>query len=167
MRSFGKKILSAVLRLLGGGGILLAALLLSHALCTYSRACLVQTEAYLSLLRLIRGQIACYNRSFAEICHRMDANLFAACGFRERDSSLSAMLGAADLRIEADAEHILVEFAGAFGHGYRTEQLAVCDGAIGALDAVAARLRQRLPEKLRLIRCCCFCGALALILLLY
>lgn len=154
------------LSLAGSGLILLASLLLAHSLTAAEKASLVQTEAYLALLRLIRGQIACYSRPFAEICRRIAPQTLAACGLGTAGDSLDGMLRQADLFLPAEAERIVREFAGELGRGYKTEQLAVCDAAIADLDAIAEAARRRLPEKLRLCRVCCVCGGLAVILLL-
>lgn len=154
------------LSLAGSGLVLLSSLLLAHSLVAVERARLAQIEAYLALLRLIRGQIACYSRSFSEICCRIAPEMLAACGFEGTGESLEAMLCRADLLLPDEAERVVRGFAGELGRGYKTEQLAVCDAAITDLDAIAESARRRLPEKLRLCRVCCICGGLAVILLL-
>jgi len=138
---------------------------LSVRLCRDARAGVVQTEAYAALVRLIRGQIACYSRPFGEISRRIPPPLRQACGLPVEGGTLEAMLGAAKLQLPADAERIVRAFAAELGKSYKAEQLAVCDAAAAELDAIAAALRRHLPEKLRLIRCACICGGLAVIFL--
>lgn len=157
-----------IAELIGAGLILAAALALAHCLCAAERARFSQTEAYLTLFRQIRRQVACYSRSFGEIFRRIEPDLLAACGLdaaAPRDS-FAAMLDEAALSLPPDAERTVREFAREFGQGYLAEQLALCDNAVDELDAISAAARRRLPERLRLIRCACLCGGLAVILLL-
>lgn len=155
-------------KLIGAGLILAASLALAHCLAAAARAGVAQTEAYLDLLRRIRRQIACYSRPFGEICRRLEPELLAACGLGETapGASFSAMLDGAALCLPAEAERVVRSFAGELGQGYLAEQLALCDAAVAELDAIAASSCRRLPEQLRLIRCACLCGGLAVILLL-
>lgn len=155
-------------KLIGAGMILAAALALARSLAGTERARLAQTEAYLTLLRFIRRQIACYGRSLGEICRRLEPALLAACGLGETPpgGDFSAMLDEAALCLPPDAERVVRGFAQEFGQGYLAEQLVLCDSTVAELDAIAAAARRRLPERLRLIRCACLCGGLAVILLL-
>ena len=155
-------------KLIGAGLILAAALALAHMLAAAERASLAQTEAYHTLLRRVRQQIACYSRPFGEICRRLESDLLAACGLdgRSPGDDLSALLDTAALCLPPDAERVVRAFAEELGRGYLAEQLAVCDTAVAELDSIAAAARRRLPEQLRLIRCACLCGGLAVILLL-
>ena len=151
---------------LGAAWILLAALLLAHRLGSAERMRVAQAEAYLALLRHIRGQIACYSRSFGEICRRMEPSMLAACGLGAPGDSLACMLREAELCLPPEAERVLRAFAAELGRSYKNEQLAICDSAMLELEAIVTAARQRLPQQLRLIRCACLCGALAVILLL-
>lgn len=155
-------------KLVGAGLILAASLALAHRLKAAARDGVAQTEAYLDLLRRIRRQIACYSRPFGEICRRLEPELLAACGFGEgaQGDSFAAMLDGAALCLPAEAERVVRGFAREFGQGYLAEQLALCDNAVAELDAIAEAARRRLPERLKLIRCACLCGGLAVILLL-
>lgn len=153
---------------MGAGLIFLAALTLACRLVTAERGCLRRTEAWLELVKQIRRQIACYSRSPAEILRRIDPVLTTACGLElTSDPWPTELAEAARLGLPPDAARAVRELTAELGRGYLAEQIALLDAAIADLERAAESARRRLPERIRLIRCACICGGLALILLLW
>ncbi len=155
-----------ILRLVGAVLILAAALVLAHSLAASARASVAQAEAYLALVRQIRRQIACYCRPVVEILRRLEPELLTACGLSAGTDSLASMLDAAVLSLPREGERVVRGLGRELGRGDLAEQLALCDAAAAELESIAVAARCRLPEQLRLIRCACLCGGLAVILLL-
>ncbi|MBQ3127234.1 MAG: hypothetical protein IJC15_09210 [Clostridia bacterium] len=152
---------------IGAGLILTAALVLAHRLSAAERAGLRRTEAWLELVRQMRRQIACYSRPPGEILRRIDPTLAAACGLDAASGKgLAEMLERAEQGLLPDAVRVVREVALELGRGYLAEQISLLDAAIGELEEITASGRRRLPERIRLIRCACICGGLAVILLL-
>ncbi len=154
-----------ILTLWGGLLLLGAAFLLIGGMTAGERRRVAQCRAYLTLLQRIRGQIACYQRPFAEIFRTLEPSLSTACGLEGSGDTLAEMLDRADLCLPADARGILYRFAAELGQSYMAEQLAACDSAIAEMAAVCAGEEARMPDRIRLIRTAGVCGALALILI--
>lgn len=156
-----------VCKLIGGGLVLAGAFLLSHRLVLQERCKVRQCSAYLTLLRQIRAQIACYSRSFSAICQSIDAQLLRDCGLGLPGDSFAVMLASAALTLPPDAETLLRHFAAELGKSYKEEQIVTCDETIAQLTEICRREEGALRERVRLIRAFCICGGLALILLLW
>lgn len=156
-----------IAKLIGAVLILSAAMVLAHRLAADARRRAAQTEAYLTLVRQIRRQIACYCRPVGEILRRLEPELLAACGVAEGAAGgFSAMLDGAALCLSQEGERVVRALGRELGRGNLDEQLTLCDAAAAELESMAAAARRRLPEQLRLIRCACLCGGFSVILLL-
>ena len=165
MSSFGDRIMR-VMQLFGAVVIFLASLALSGLLCFREREKLRCSEAYFDLMRYIGRQIVCFNRPFGEIIHSLDPALRAACRLPMAGENFADMFDAASPPLAQNVARIVREFAQELGKSYRDEQLAACDAVISALDDEITIERKRLVERVRLIRCICLCGGLAVIILL-
>ena len=124
-------------------------------------------DAYISLLRYVRGQIDCYALPIDEIFSHCGQELLVLCGWRDESPPLSfdelfLMCGARDKEVRS----VLSEFSADFGRNYREEQLKRCDGCIEYLERSRDRLSSNLRQKKKLNLTLCLAASVALIILL-
>lgn len=163
-------------KLLGAGLILLVGGYASLAMNRMERRRLEVLDAYISLLRYIKGQINCYAMPVREILAAADPSLLWVClgeGFRRLPTeepsvqSLSDMIGAARLYMEPETERLLNNFSSELGHTFRAEQVTRCDDYIQALGEERRKLAEAAPMRVRVNSALSLCTALGLVILLW
>ena len=125
------------------------------------------TEAFIALLRYVRGQIDCYALPIGDIFSRCDRELLSTCGWQGElaPRSFDELMPHCFVS-DGEAKSAIVEFVADFGKNYREEQLKRCDGCISCLERARDRLVHKARERKRLNFTICLCSSLALIILL-
>ncbi len=132
-----------------------------------AEAVLRQSEAILSLLRVVKLRVDCYAEALPEILSSISPEILRDCGYRAdgapRDFD-QLLIGCAVL--DEESVSALREFASEFGRGYRDEQVRACSYTISRVEARRETLAVALPmEKKRNITLCLTLGLGAAILL--
>ncbi len=128
---------------------------------------LQQTEAWLSLIRLTRSQVECFDLSAKQILIRCEGALLRQCGYEKKHppESFEELVSFCEIK-DGRTRQIAEEFAKSFGKGYREEQLRRCTYSADLLHDRAETIRLRLPSQKKLNTTLCLSGALAMVILL-
>ncbi len=128
---------------------------------------LQQTEAWLTLLRLTRSQVECFDLPAKQILVRCDKGLLRQCGYEKKQipESFEELMLHCEIK-DGRTRQLAKEFAKDFGRGYREEQLRRCTYSADLLHDRAEALRLRLPSQKKLNTTLCISGALAMVILL-
>jgi len=155
------------IRLLGAGILSLCGVLLAMHLNRRAEAHLREVEAWIALLRFVKGQVECFSLPMSEILARCDASVLRECGYPADVSpkSFSAMLEASSF-CDGECERIAHAFAEGFGRGYREEETRGCEYYLAQLQAYKETLSKKLPAQKKMNATLSICAALALVLLL-
>ncbi len=161
---------------LGAALILLVGGYASLAMNRMERRRLEVLDAYISLLRYIKGQINCYAMPVCEILSTADPALLWVClGERQQrlpvgeppEMTLHDMIGTARLYLEPESERLLNNFTAELGHTFRAEQVTRCDDYIQALGEERRKLAEAAPLRVRVNSALSLCTALGLVILLW
>lgn len=156
-------------KLLGSGTILAVSLYISSQITLLAQRRLRQAESFLSLLRYIKAQVACYKTPVAEIYQSFHNRTLEECGFIEalRSSGLEGALCACegDLYIDQAEMELLHAFGNELGRGFQEEQLNSCDYHIGALEELYAKQKDELPKKCKIYKALIFTVGIMIIII--
>ncbi len=119
-------------------------------LSAFERARAQQAAGFLSLLRHIRVQIACYGTPCEQILARADSSLRHACRFPLQKGGLAMLLASTPLLVPREIATLLLQFAAELGSSYREEQLRCCDYYLTQLTPLCERVRTELPRRIRM-----------------
>lgn len=158
-----------MIRLLGAFLLSLGGIELARLLAARERERLGVAEAYLELLRYLRGELHAFARPLCEVFLRYEnealekngllPRLRAGCGFAEAVGQTSSPHDPA-------LREILTAFGRAVGRGYLAETLATCDVYIERLDDYVRQVREAVPMRIRLRRTVTLTGTALVLLLL-
>ncbi len=125
-----------------------------------------QTEAFIALIRYVRGQVECFALPIGEILRRCDKEILGACSWHldVPPQSLEELADGCEF-YDSGVERIFMEFASSFGQSYREDSVRECDYYLDALTERERALMSELPKKKKLNATLCISGALALIIL--
>lgn len=139
----------------------------AYILNASARTALVQTEAFISLLRSLRSDIECFAMPIPKALARCSKELYRSCGYLSDvpPSGIDALLSGCKIS-DAELRRLLESFSGDVGRGYRDGQLALFDYCLSQLEARRKRLCEGLPAKRRMNSALCLSGALAIVILL-
>ncbi len=142
-------------------------LVVAYELNCRATAALRQNEAYMALIRTVRGQIECFARPISEILCSCEHEELEGCGyFYDKPPSDLLHLVAKSTVHDVSTVAIVSRFAEEFGRGYREDEVRACDYALSRLEERRASLAAELPSKKKRNTALCVCAALALALLL-
>ncbi len=139
----------------------------AYILNASARTALVQTEAFISLLRSLRSDIECFAMPIPKALGRCSSELYRRCGYCSDVPpwDIDGLLAGCKIS-DGELKKLLDGFSGDVGKGYRDEQLALFDYCLGQLEARRQQLRDQLPAKRRMNSALCLSGALAIVILL-
>lgn len=151
-------------------GVLMLAcsgLTVSQRLNRRAAAALAQVEGFMKLIRTVRGQIACFSRPIGEILGTCESEVLLACGYLEgRPPRDLCELVAHSHAYDLPTMHAVSDFVREFGHGYRADEVRVCDYALSLLEERRALLARELPQRKKQNIALSVCVSLALAVLL-
>ena len=137
-------------KLLGLALLLLCGILGARFLADFERARCTQTGSFLTLVRHIRAQIACFSHPVSRILQELDAELATVCALGGGRRDLQKTLEGGKLFLPEDARSALLELSRTLGNAYREEQLRCCEQCIERLSRAHARLEAELERRVRL-----------------
>ena len=118
-------------------------------------------------LRYIRMHIDCFCTPKEEIFASFEHPLLEENGFLPALRQMGDVGLATEKSIkEEPLAALLYRFGKELGHGYREEQLAVCDFYLAALATQIEKRQRAFPQKVRVRRTVCLAGAMLVALLL-
>ena len=154
------KLLGALLVLLAGG-------FAAWVGASREKRRLTVLDAWLALLRDLRGQIDCYLMPLDEILRAADPDLLRAAGAVRQPQSWDALLQASLPHLGKECARLLSALVRELGASYRDDQLRRCDYYLSALQQERDRLASALPARLKLCTASALCAALATAILLW
>ena len=158
-----------MLRLIGAALLTLSGIALARHLTEQERRRVTTAEAYLELLRYLRGELHAFARPLSEVYRRAEDPVLEENGFLPALRAGETM-GSAARRTLPPTDPALVkllsDFGVAVGRGYLAETLACCDVYIERLDAYAKRVREAAPTRIRVRRTVALAGTALILLLL-
>ena len=157
----------AGLKLFGSLLLLLAGCFAAQITSRKLQKSLAVTDAWLELIRLIRGQIDCYLLPLEAILASADPALLTRAGAGSYDRSLPALLSKAHPLLSPEVEQLLRSFIRELGTSYRDEQLKRCDYYLTVLQDKRDLIASALPARLRLCRALSLCVAAGSAILLW
>lgn len=155
------------IRVLGAAILSLCGVLFARQLNRRAEARLHEVEAWIALLRFVKGQVECFSLPMREILLRCDAAILRGCGYAAdvAPKSFSGMLEASSF-CDGECEKIARAFAEEFGRGYREEETRGCEYYLAQLESYKETLTKKLPAQKKMNATLSVCAALALVLLL-
>ena len=127
------------------------------------------TEEFLSLLRRVRREVACYARPLSEICRSVDLPLLRAAGLFDApgqgDPRAAFRAALPSLSLPPDAPPVLDAFFADVGAPTPDEETAACDRAIAELDAILTREKTEGANRVKLRSTLILAGGLLFLLL--
>lgn len=128
-----------------------------------------QMEEFLSLLKKIKREIACFSRPLPDIVRSADLPALSAAGFfdapKGSDPLASYLCAVPALLLPPDANELLSSFFSGAGASLKSEELGACDYAIGRLDELLAREKSEGTNRVRLHSTLIITGGLLFLLL--
>ena len=163
---------------LGAFFLLLAGGYLSVFFNRMERRRLQVLDAYIALIRYIKGQIDCYAMPMEEILTRADPHLLRTCMgqgrtyLHDKDEPVlylpfHEMVTESRLYLEPESERLLSAFARELGQTYRHEQVMRCEHYIQALGEERRKLSETAPIRVRMNSILCLCCALGVAVVLW
>ena len=153
------KLLGALL-ILGSGG---CAALLS---VRHQHSKIYVLEAWIDLIRHIRGQIDCYLTPLEDILACADLRRLHACiGGTSRD--LRELLQDSLPLLDGEGRRLLSGFVSEVGGSYREEQVKRCEHYLGELQIQRNDLAAELPAKSKVSVALCVCFSVGAAILLW
>lgn len=107
------------------------------------------------LVCFIRSRIECYNQPLYEIYKEFEDDALEDCGFLEKlrnEGFSSALERYKDIETSEELIHHLSEFSSQLGRSLSSEQIKNCDAMIYYLNECLCKERERLPQKIKLIK---------------
>jgi hypothetical protein len=137
------------LRFLGAILLLISGFFCAVRLARMERIRMERTEGILSLLREIHVQISRFSLPVSRILASLDESLCTRCGFAPGTTALDAALENTLAFFPTEEADMLRALTASLGNGYRAEELAALERAIGRLEARCEQLRADLPRRTR------------------
>ncbi len=112
-------------------------------------------EGLCRLVGFIRSRIECYNEPLSEIYSEFEDEALEACGFLEKlrsDGFSAAVEQCGDSFSDDELLRSLYDFSSRLGKSLSPEQLQNCDAALEYLNMCLKREREKLPQKIKLIK---------------
>jgi hypothetical protein len=154
------KLIGSIILTLSGVGFAL-----SH--CRYQRKKLITIDAFISLIRHIKGQIDCYARPINEILATLPPEIYHGCNCSMGAESIEEMIDESKIYLDDEPLRLLRSFSCEFGSTFREEQLRRCDYYISSLGEKRGQIEKESEAKSRSGSALYICGALSLSLLLW
>lgn len=150
------------------GSILLCAcaLFISLYVSRFEKRRLEVTDAYISLLFYIKGQVDCYSMPICEILSGAPPRVLDACSYVASDGLVS-MVERSKPYLSDESFRLLFCFASEFGSTYREEQMKRCDYYIEALAKERENMAEDIPKRSRIYSTLAICSVLCIIILLW
>lgn len=119
-----------------------------------------------AILEHTKNMIECYSLPASEILCRLDATLFADCGYLNdtRPNDFEAFAKNANIS-DAESYELLCSFAKDFGKSYRADELSRCSLYIEKMRAREQKLTKEATKKKKVIFAVAICSSLAVIIL--
>ena len=143
------------IKLLGGVMIILSSFFVGRTLCSYERNRLLESEAFLNLIRHIKSEIFCYKTPLPKIISSYTDKSLSSCGFLSSfDISWNDALTSSwdKLHIDGETKELLLAFGKELGGSYKDEQINSCDYYANKLSEKIEKIRVELPQKEKMYR---------------
>ena len=124
-------------------------------------------DAWIELIRLIRGQIDLFLMPLDEILGTADKRIFSVLGVQGSHVDMQALLASSAPYLEKDCHRHLTTLVRELGGSYREEQLRCCDHCLVQIQAAREELGKHLPARLKTKGAMILCAAMGVALLLW
>ncbi len=150
------------------GSILLCAcaVFISLYVSRFEKRRLEVTDAFISLLFYIKGQVDCYSRPISEILSGAPPIILDACAYVDGEGLIS-MVERSKPYLNDESFRLLFCFASEFGSTYREEQMKRCDYYIEALTEERKNMAEDIPKRSKIYSTLAICSVLCIIILLW
>ena len=160
-----------VYKLLGGGSIVISAILFYFESQSYNKKFLKQLSAYISLIEFIKNQVGSYLMPIDEIIKHCDDNIIKECIMNDKTDmshidNLNDIINLACYYIDKETLDIIYRFANDFGLKYRSEQLVSCELYIDELREIFNKKKENYEKEKRVRFVLCICLSFSMVLLL-
>lgn len=150
------------------GSLLLAmtGIVLAVSIYRFEQKKLRITDAFISLILHIKGQIDCFCMPLCDILKTIPKELDIPCPEGEQEN-FGAMIESSKIYLDGETYRLLWSFYSEFGSMYREEQLKRCDYYIQALGEQRKLLFDDLPARAKIGSALCICSVIGILILLW
>ena len=155
-----------VYKAVGSALLFVCAVFISTYVSRFEKRRLEVTDAFISLIFYIKGQVDCYSKPIDEILSGAPSRVLDACAYRGGEGLIS-MVERSRLYLGDESFRLLYCFASEFGSTYREEQMKRCDYYIEALTEERKNMAEDIPKMSRIYSTLAICSVLCIIILLW
>lgn len=154
-----------MVKLVGSLLLTMTGIVLAVSIYRFEQKKLRVTDAFISLILHIKGQIDCYSMPLCDILKTVDG-LDIPCP-KEAREDFGQMLESCRIYLDGETYRLLWRFYSEFGSMYREEQLRRCDYYIEALSEQRKLLFDDLPARAKIGSALCICSVIGILILLW
>lgn len=163
--------MSYYLRLMGGGLILLLSMIVGSGYSAYKDRRITESEGFIALISHIEGMISRFLSHGSSLWQGFSNGELETCGFlpmlRNGASPAEAFSDSRSrLAISKKAKEKLSEYFGAFGRGYREDEVKKASACRSELEEMLRTERAELENNVKAVKAVLFGTALGVIILL-
>ena len=160
-----------IYKIIGGGSIVVSALIFYFESQAYNKKALAQLDAYINLIEYIKNQVCCFLTPIDIILNNCDVEILKNCVMGEVSEpkilkTVGDIIDASYFYIEQDALAVIKRFGSDFGTIYRDEQLISCDLYIDELKSIKSKKKENFEKEKKVRLALCVCLSVSMILLL-
>lgn len=155
-----------MVKLVGSLLLTLTGIVLAVSIYRFEQKKLRVTDAFISLILHIKGQIDCYCMPLCDILKTRPEGLDIPCP-KDAQEDLGAMIESSKIYLDGETYRLLWRFYSEFGSMYRDEQLRRCDYYIQALSEQRKLLFDDLPARAKIGSALCICSVIGILILLW
>lgn len=155
-----------MLAVIGSVLIFVSAVAIANRLLEDVDASIRGVSALRAILERAKTLIECYALPADEILKRIDASLFADCGYMGNTPKSFAELAEGARISDAESAELFFAFSKDFGRSYRQDELSRCVLYLERLRSREQKLLKESAKRKKLIITLAACSALALVILL-
>lgn len=153
-------------KILGSALLCLAGVISTVYISKFQKNKLVVTDAFISLIFYIKGQVDCYSKPIGEILIGAPREILKNCRYRD-DARLIDMVEKNRAYLSDEGYRLMYSFASEFGSTYREEQMKRCDYYIEAMSEERKNMAHEIPDRSRVYSALVICSSLCLIIMLW
>lgn len=155
-------------KFVGSAVMIVSALYYSYLLIKNANRKISQLEGLCTLILYIKNNIDSFMRPVGDIINSFDGYDEAMEAFMEsaRTHGLAAAAENNTLSVGADAYHILRDFSGKIGCGYKEDEIRLCTYCHNAMQDILNRDREDIRKKMKMYKTLPVMSAMSVVLIL-
>ncbi len=160
-----------IYKIIGGGSILVSALILYFESQSYNRRAIKQLQGYINFIEYAKNQINSYLTPINIIIENCELSIINNCTSSNKFDNKNFktfldMVESSSFYIEKEIVDLIYSCAKEFGSNYRQEQIKHCDFYIQELTKEKNKLMDKYEKDKKVRFALCICLSFSLILLL-